>query len=64
MDTKIVTEEEQKDILSLAKKAKYNCDLLIRQCDSWLPEKADMKRRQVNLFMDKITSKLLKINNL
>ena len=51
MDTKIVEIAEREDILALAKKAKYNCDLLIKQCDSWLPEKSEMKKWQSNLFM-------------
>ena len=28
----------QKDIIALAKKTRYYCDLLVNQCDNWLPE--------------------------
>ncbi|MDL2281670.1 hypothetical protein LJC44_00950 [Parabacteroides sp. OttesenSCG-928-G06] len=33
----------KEDILSLAKKTKHYCDLLIGQSDNWLPEKKERK---------------------
>ena len=38
METKIISEKEKKEIIALAENAKQYCDLLIEQCDSWLPE--------------------------
>jgi len=43
MDTKNVSEEERKEILALAENTKHYCDLLIKQCDSWLSEEDGLK---------------------
>ena len=34
---------EQKEILALAENTKYYNELLIEQCDSWLPEEDGLK---------------------
>ena len=43
MDAEIIKKEEQKEILALAEHTKYYCDLLIKQCDSWLSEEEGLK---------------------
>jgi Flp pilus assembly protein TadB len=46
MDTKKTKTKEQKDIIALAENTKYYNELLIDQCDSWLPEAEGMKNLQ------------------
>jgi hypothetical protein len=40
------------DILALAEKAKHNCNLLINQCENWLPEEEGLKniRKKLKLY--------------
>ena len=39
---------EQKKILSLAERTKDYCDLLVKQCDSWLSEEEGLKNLREN----------------
>ena len=40
MNTKKIS---KKDIIALAQQTKHHCNLLITQCDNWLPEEEGMK---------------------
>ena len=57
--------KDQKEILALAEKTKYNCDLLIKQCNSWLSEEEGAKnlkkQRPVKRKRSKIKGFLKKI---
>ena len=43
MDAKKESTKEQKGIIALAENIKYYNELLIEQCDSWLPEEEGLK---------------------
>jgi len=43
MNVKNEKTKEQEEILALARNTEYYCDLLIKQCDNWLPEKEGLK---------------------
>ena len=43
MDTDDKNRVERKKILSLAERTKDYCDLLVKQCDSWLSEEEGLK---------------------
>jgi len=62
MDAKDINEDNRKNILALAERTKHYCDLLIKQCDSWLPEEEELqnlakrrtKRSKIKSFLKKL----------
>jgi hypothetical protein len=50
----MITEKTNKDnIIALAQQAKHHCNLLITQCDSWLPEEEGLKNLRKKIKSNK-----------